>query len=112
MQDVQELKNIVIQSFESKGILSTIRAQIRASIFKTIEEDNSERDKLDCFDWENKKALEINKNPELVVLCKLFENFLTFYDLDYSENVFKHEINDQSQNDDSMCKLKSKGNRY
>jgi hypothetical protein len=34
MQDTNDLKNIVIQGFESKGILSTIRAQIRASVFK------------------------------------------------------------------------------
>ena len=110
MQDIQELKNIVIQSFESKGILSSIRAQIRASIFKTIEEDNIEKSKIDCFDWENKKALKICKNSELKILVKLFENFLSFYDLDYSENVFKHEVNDQNDDDEILCILISKRN--
>ena len=103
MQDIQELKNIVIQSFESKGILSSIRAQIRASIFKTIEQNSTESSKIDCFDWENKKALKISENRELLILVKLFENFLSFYDLDYSENVFKHEVNDLEENEDFLC---------
>ena len=34
MQDINELKNIVIQGFEAKGILPQLRAQIRASVFK------------------------------------------------------------------------------
>lgn len=99
MQDINELKNIVIQSFESKGILSQIRAQIRASVFKAIEE-NDEDQEIQAFDWENKKALQIKENPELAILCRLFENFLTFYDLDYTENIFKHEVNDKNQSDD------------
>lgn len=40
MQDTNDLKNIVIQGFESKGILSVIRAQIRSSVFKVNSKDN------------------------------------------------------------------------
>lgn len=40
-----------------------------------------------------------------MILCKLFENFLTFYDLDYSENVFKHEVNDQTEGDEILTKI-------
>lgn len=34
MQEINDLKNIVIQSLESHGVLSQLRAQIRASVFK------------------------------------------------------------------------------
>ena len=57
--------------------------------------------------FENKEALLIKENSDLVVLCKLFENFLNFYDLDYSENVFKHEVNDAKQDNESLRILKS-----
>ena len=30
-----------------------------------------------------------------MILCKLFKNLLSYYDLDYTLNVFKHEINDK-----------------
>lgn len=42
MQELNELKNLVIQSLESNGALSNIRAQIRASVFKVIDtQDNT-----------------------------------------------------------------------
>lgn len=47
----------------------------------------------DSFHWENKLALRIKDDEELLVLCKLFENFLAFYELDYTLNVFAHEVN-------------------
>ena len=99
MQDVNELKNILIQGFESKGILSQIRAQIRASVFKAIEDETNQlvpQAGNESFQWENKAALKIKDSEELLVLCKLFENLLQFYDLEYSANVFAHESNSQS----------------
>jgi hypothetical protein len=34
MQEINELKNLVVQSLESHGILGQLRAQIRSSVFK------------------------------------------------------------------------------
>ena len=34
MQDINDLKNLVIQSLEGNGVLGQIRAQIRSSVFK------------------------------------------------------------------------------
>lgn len=112
MQDINELKNIIIQGFESKGVLSQIRAQIRASVFKAIEEESpvmSNQINNESFQWENKMAMRIREDKELVVLCKLFENFLQFYDLEYSTNVFMHEVNLTGMSDtEELCFLKSK----
>ena len=118
MQDINELKNIIIQGFESKGILSQIRAQIRASVFKAIEDENNGlaiQSANDSFQWENKMAMKMRDDEELVILCKLFENFLHFYDLEYSLNVFSHEVNSHSiQNGEELRTLKSKkvGNQH
>ena len=112
MQDVNELKNIIIQGFESKGILSQLRAQIRASVFKAIEDENntfSLQNENDSFQWENKLAMKIKDDEELLIICKLFENFLQFYDLEYSLNVFTHEVNSKmTGNSEELCIFKSK----
>lgn len=34
---MEELKNIVIQTLESNGILGNLRAQLRSSVFKVID---------------------------------------------------------------------------
>jgi hypothetical protein len=40
MQEVDELKTLVVQSLESQGILSSLRAQIRANVYNIV--DNKE----------------------------------------------------------------------
>ena len=95
MQDTNDLKNIVIQGFESKGILSKIRAQIRASVFKVVEEENqtSNNNTDGGLNWENQRAMSLKNTDEGLVICRLFENLLQFYELDYTLNVFVHEVN-------------------
>lgn len=34
MQEINELKNLVVQSLEAHGVLGQLRAQIRSSVFK------------------------------------------------------------------------------
>ena len=96
MKDLNNLKDLVLQAFESKGILPEMRAQIRASVFKAMEEDNdffNENVKNHSFKWENKKAMRIHKQKHLTLICKLLDNLMEFYKLDYSVNVFRHETN-------------------
>ena len=102
MQDTNDLKNIVIQGLESKGALSSIRAQIRASVFKSIEDENTDpasKRMENSFNWENKQAMQIVETETGLIMCKLFENFLQFYDLDYTFNIFIHEVNTSRKTD-------------
>lgn len=113
MQDINEMKNLIIQSFESKGILSSLRAQIRSSVFKAIEEEgqasNSKQASSNAFGWENQKALGIKKDVELLFIAKLFEDFCLFYGLDYTANVFAHETSlNTSNNFEDMGDIISK----
>ena len=41
MEELNELKNLVIQTLEANGQLSNIRAQIRSSVFKIVDEPNT-----------------------------------------------------------------------
>lgn len=43
MEELNELKNLVIQTLEANGSLSNIRAQIRSSVFKVIDEPNTQK---------------------------------------------------------------------
>lgn len=43
MEELNELKNLVIQTLEANGQLSNIRAQIRSSVFKIVDEPNNEK---------------------------------------------------------------------
>lgn len=43
MEELNELKNLVMQNLEKNGYLSNIRAQIRASVFKTIDSQESSK---------------------------------------------------------------------
>ena len=43
MEELNELKNLVMQNLEKNGYLSNIRAQIRASVFKTIDGQESSK---------------------------------------------------------------------
>ena len=46
MDELNELKNLVMQNLEKKGYLSNIRAQIRESVFKTIDSQESGGNKV------------------------------------------------------------------
>ncbi len=46
MEELNELKNLVMQNLEKNGYLSNIRAQIRSSVFKTIDSQEASSKKV------------------------------------------------------------------
>lgn len=46
MEELNELKNLVMQNLEKNGYLSNIRAQIRSSVFKTIDSQEGSSKKV------------------------------------------------------------------
>ena len=49
MEELNELKNLVMQNLEKNGYLSNIRAQIRSSVFKTIDSQEGSSKKVSIF---------------------------------------------------------------
>lgn len=55
--------------------------------------------------------MKLKETDDGIIMCKLFENLLQFYELDYTLNVFVHEVNSSSiKNSDEMRLLKSQEN--
>jgi hypothetical protein len=93
MQEINDLKNIVIQSLESNGVLSQLRAQIRSSVFKIIEDQESREGRSPAFFWENPLCQKIHKTMEGPIALELMHEFMEFYRMDFTCNVFVHEAN-------------------
>ena len=50
---MEEMKNLIIQSLETKGVLGQIRANLRSAVFKMVNEQDQQF-KLGCgLKWEN-----------------------------------------------------------
>lgn len=88
---MDELKALMIQTLEANGILGQLRAQIRCSVFKIIDnQDDMENPKTrakSALHWENPKARNcLSTSPKYsVLLAELIREFLDFYRLDYSK---------------------------
>jgi len=108
MQEINDLKNIVIQSLESKGILSQLRAQIRSSVFKIIEDQESKDSKNPAFFWENPLCQKIHESEEGLIAIELMHEFFEFFRMDYTNNVFIHESNYKESFTRDECKKKLK----
>jgi hypothetical protein len=111
MQEINELKNLVIQSLEGNGVLGQIRAQIRASVFKIIEMQEANTKKNAGFFWENPLCQKIYDNKEGKIALEIINEFLEFFKMDYTLSVFTHESNlkDTTGRDDLQKRLGVKG---
>ncbi|KAK7792518.1 hypothetical protein R5R35_009926 [Gryllus longicercus] len=83
-----ELRDLVTQTLESNGVLSKIRAELRASVFLALEEQ-------DLLQTENSYANKTFKNfiktSEGMLLTQLVREFLEFFELDFTLSVFDPE---------------------
>ncbi len=91
---MDELKNLVIQTLETNGILGQLRAQLRSCVFKVIDnQDQVEKGHGSGFHWENPMARKIMQQASGLICTELIKDFLEFYKLDYSLSIFMPEVN-------------------
>lgn len=88
---MEELKNIVIQTLESNGILGNLRAQLRSSVFKVIDSQDKNLKDGCGFQWENPLAPKIVETPEGMMCIDIIREFLEFYRMDYTLSTFLPE---------------------
>jgi hypothetical protein len=94
VEELTELKNLVIQALESNDSLSNIRAQIRSSVFKVVETQAPPTSKAPSpYSWENVKCASLRETPTGAELLQLVKDYLSFYSMDYSLSVFSCEAN-------------------
>lgn len=90
---MDDLKNIVIQNLEQEGTLGSLRAQLRARVFKAIENyaDNTAKQAAG-FQWQNPAAAKVHEDPDTKLVALLVKDFLEHYKMDYTLSVYLPEI--------------------
>lgn len=90
---MDDLKNIVIQNLEQEGTLGNLRAQLRARVFKAIENYADKPQKQAAgFQWHNPAASKIHEDPDAKLVALLVKDFLEHYKMEYTMSVYLPEI--------------------
>ncbi|XP_077976878.1 uncharacterized protein LOC144432527 [Glandiceps talaboti] len=85
-----ELRDLVAQTLENNGVLGKIRAELRASVFLALEEQESVDNKTPFV---NKNLQKFISTKEGILTVSLVREFLQFFNLDFSLAVFDPETN-------------------
>ncbi len=94
---MDELKNLVLQTLEAKGVLGQIRAKLRTCVFKVIEQEDASLKGSGNY-LENPLAAKITENEDGMICAELIRDFLEFYKMDYTMQIFVPECNLPSDN--------------
>jgi len=90
---MDELKNLVIQTLETNGVLGQLRAQLRSCVFKVIDNQDQVEKGVSNFHWENPQARKATGSIEGLLCAELVRDFMEFYKLDYSLSIYMPEVN-------------------
>ncbi len=105
---MEEMKNLVIQSLETRGVLGQIRAKIRSSVFKIVDEQE-QKSSMGCgLRWENSTLYKILETKCGLLLAELMREFMESYKMDYSLSVFIPECSispERLKKEDIFCKM-------
>ncbi|XP_012942242.1 centrosomal protein 43 isoform X3 [Aplysia californica] len=84
-----ELRDLVAQTLETNGTLGKIRAQLRASVFLALEDQENGQSKTPFL---NKGLRSFLSTKEGQLTASLVQEFLEFFNLEFTLAVFKPEI--------------------
>ncbi|XP_071819142.1 centrosomal protein 43-like isoform X2 [Apostichopus japonicus] len=85
-----ELRDLVAQTLETSGVLGKIRAELRASVFLALEEQQHQQKKTSYINQELKTFLQ---SKDGLTVANLVLEFLNFFNLDFTAAVFNPEAN-------------------
>lgn len=115
---MDELKDLIIQALESKGVLGNIRAQLRSCVFKCIDDQDRMESGQSSFHFDNPLARKATETSVGKIGVELIREFLEYYKMDYTLNVFGPETNMMGKTEDkdelarkAGCKEGSKANK-
>lgn len=83
-----ELRDLVAQTLENNGVLSRIRAELRASVFLALEEQESV---METDQFTNKPLKAFLSTSDGALVASLIREFLEFFKLDFTLSVFDPE---------------------
>jgi hypothetical protein len=88
---MEEMKNLVIQTLETKGVLGQIRAKLRASVFKIVDDQDNKvgNQSAGCgLKWENENLYRIKETNIGGLTAEMMREYMEYFKMDYSLSVF------------------------
>jgi hypothetical protein len=85
---MEELKGVVTNALEKKGILAKIRAELRASVFEAIDEQGSATN-TGLASQRTEKLQKLQESESGLMVTHLVHEFLEWCGLDYTLKVCK-----------------------
>lgn len=89
VEEDNELRDLVSQTLETNGVLAKIRAELRASVFLALEEQDAFKDRSNAF--VNKALKDFVSMPEGLLAVNLVREFLEYFGLEFTSSVFEPE---------------------
>ena len=82
------MKELIIQSLETKGVLGQIRAHLRSSVFKIVDEQDQQFNTGCGLKWENPTLYKILETKIGTLLAEIIREFMEYFRMDYSLSIF------------------------
>ncbi|GER42539.1 FGFR1 oncogene partner [Striga asiatica] len=97
-REMMDLKTLVTRTLEKKGVLAKIRAELRASVFEAIEEEDSVIEKDEGLPPAllgscNDQAKQLHNSPSGRLLTALICEYLDWAELNHTLKVYLPECN-------------------
>ncbi|XP_034244430.1 FGFR1 oncogene partner-like [Thrips palmi] len=86
VEEDTELRDLVSKTLENNGVLAKIRAELRASVFLALEEQENK-----AGPFENKALKEYLKSPQAALGLCIVREFLEYLELDFTLSVYNTE---------------------
>ncbi|XP_057511710.1 protein TONNEAU 1a-like isoform X3 [Actinidia eriantha] len=97
-REMMDLKTLVTRTLEKKGVLAKIRAELRASVFEAIEEEDRAIEKEEGLPPAlmgscNDRAKQLHASPSGRLLTALVCEYLDWAQLSHTQKVYQPECN-------------------
>mmetsp|Transcript_24663 Transcript_24663/g.57263 ORF Transcript_24663/g.57263 Transcript_24663/m.57263 type:complete len:133 (+) Transcript_24663:85-483(+) len=86
-RNAEELKKLVVRTLQTNGVLGQIRAELRTSVYKAIDNDD------DVGTSTVVRSEKLKKSPVNQLMAEIVAEFLEFYQFRHSLSVFLPESN-------------------
>ncbi|KAK9282845.1 hypothetical protein L1049_011068 [Liquidambar formosana] len=116
-REMMDLKTLVTRTLEKKGVLAKIRAELRASVFEAIEEEDRAVEKEEGLPPAllgscNDRAKQLHASPSGRLLTALICEYLDWAQLSHTLKVYQPECNLQKDSWKAELKDFSSKNGY
>ncbi|KAF5177320.1 Tonneau 1a [Thalictrum thalictroides] len=116
-REMMDLKTLVTRTLEKKGVLAKIRAELRASVFEAIEEEDRSIENEDSMPLAllgscNDRAKQLHASPSGRLLTALVCEYLDWAQLSHTLKVYQPECNLQKDSWKAELKDFSSKNGY